>query len=561
MPQPSLRHYRALAVLLLLPACTGEAPTDGSPSHGLTLGTEGPLKLTGLAGVTLDTIVVTVRDAAGNPKGGEPVTWAGTPLSAIERLDLQTSADGRARVLWALAATTDTQRLTASAGTATLTFEGLVPLGPVRFTPSALSLWVGDAAPPIAIEARDSAGTALRHQPRWSNPAPNVVGMDGDGGLTGLAVGAVTLRIAGAPNGVPVIVTPVGTGGTIAGRAIRLDAPGSPVELTVRYQDRQGSGTGTSQSDGTWSVFVKHTIHPADTARIALVSSGTDRDAYHPSFLIVPITHLDPSLQVVLIPFRWTVRQGTHAGTVVGINADAAFRPATNRSFWSSAHGENYFFITQELWAPSALPVAVALAPRTGEPAFSAEDSLFLWSELDRMEQVMGRDLFRPAPGVLADPFPPVQDYTIHVQRALGSPVAGITRSATRWSVIDTLLPSSSFPNAISVNIADALQGEVQLPFPPSSPSWYARLLVQHEFTHALGIGHGCGWESVMEYCPEGVVQRTRELSPGDVAYFEVLDAARELERSLGTTYSLIPALYGLRVLMLGKRLLPEEGE
>ena len=91
--------------------------------------------------------------------------------------------------------------------------------------------------------------------------------------------------------------------------------------------------------------------------------------------------------------------------------------------------------------------------------------------------------------------------------------------------------------------------------------------LVQHEFMHAMGVGHGCSWPSLQSYCPSGgdyrcdgpyCGYRTDQLTKEDVAYWEVREAVSSMAREYGTRYGLVYALWGERKLRLGLEPVPD---
>lgn len=278
------------------------------------------------------------------------------------------------------------------------------------------------------------------------------------------------------------------------------------------------------------------------------------------------------TLRVLLLPSVWTVQAGVHAGTEVQIHPADGAQGLVLPSYWGftfpfDQEGREQTILDRTRWTgalvtwpPDAFPLPVALDRNASTSELTSSDSLRLWETLTRFEEVLGRDLFRaarvqdlPAPdpdrdGAIPEAVLVRVDSTLSLRgRGSGDP---LTSTWLRSENVETW--SGSSVTRLSVVSADARFGmiTVQAPDVLEDPA-----LVMHEAMHVLGVGHGCVWRSVQTYCES---LAANEPTPEDVAYLEVLEAAREREKALGTTLGILPAVLGERALERGESPIPE---
>lgn len=277
-------------------------------------------------------------------------------------------------------------------------------------------------------------------------------------------------------------------------------------------------------------------------------------------------------LRIVLLPDRWTVRAGAHAGTEVPIRPAHAASGGVLPSFWGftfpfAQDGRRQTVLDSTRWSGglvtwpgTAFPLPVALDREGSSSDLAGADSLRLWAGLDRLEAVVGRDLFHPAR--LDELSPPEPDaggivpgavvVRIDSTLVLRGRADAVPGEATWVRVEEVGSWSGSRVERLGVVSADARAGWMAFGSPAhlSDPS-----LVMHEAMHVLGVGHGCAWRSLQTYCSS---LTAGEPTADDVAHFEVLEAARALEKELDTRLGILPAVFGHRALELGLSPLPD---
>ena len=274
---------------------------------------------------------------------------------------------------------------------------------------------------------------------------------------------------------------------------------------------------------------------------------------------------------VVLLPRTWTVAEGQHAGAVVDIDPDMAADASVLPSYWGFQYPfrQDGFFQaildrtlwtgTIRTWPAGSFPLLVAIDREGSRGAsFTAADSVLLWQQLDRIEHALGRDAFRPArieeielnpasrkpQGAVLVQFDTTQSF-----QALGRP--DTDRNYTWLLGADTWQWSDNEIRRMDVASADIVGGAAIF---RSRDLLGDRQLVAHIFMHILGAGHGCSWVSVQTFCASKQVDLP---SPEDVAYLEVLEMAREMEKEFRTRWGVVAAVAGFRTVTLGLPPLP----
>lgn len=276
-------------------------------------------------------------------------------------------------------------------------------------------------------------------------------------------------------------------------------------------------------------------------------------------------------LTVLLLPARWTVRAGVHAGREVEVHPADAADASVLPSYWGftfpyQQEGRVQTVVDSTRWSGGlttwpgdAFPLPVALDREGSTSVPAPADSAALWEGLDRLEAVLGRDLFRPA---RLEELPPREpdlggavpgavlvrvDSTLEL-RGRASPVSTVATWLERAEVASW---SGSTVTRLAVASADARAGRIALRSPDAMAD---ATLVMHEAMHVLGAGHGCAWPSLQTYC-ESLAEP--EPTAEDVAHLEVLEAARAEEKRLDTFHGILPAVLGERALTRGEPPLP----
>jgi hypothetical protein len=351
----------------------------------------------------------------------------------------------------------------------------------------------------------------------------------------------------------------------IAGRVIAVGG-GDVGDLRVVWRPR-GGGPGDSVNVGADGSF---RIEPStDTPAGELLVDGAERRRFHP--FLYPL-HRDSigALDILLVPRSWTIGAGEYRGSTV----DTPLDPVVDDDV--AQLGYTYFFGRAEphadpvryrldlaAWQGDALPALVAFDRQDGDHPVTPEDSAAIWAVLDRLETVIGWDLFRPGvadpswwnapwienagyrPGVIRvvlDPgrwgalLLPTEPHAFWIQDLEGWAAGGLTAFRVEHRRLDGgVLLVGGFE---ALRLADGVV------------PWETVLM--HEALHILGVGHTCRLAST-----QGPCMRTSEPSPGDVAYMELLRETLRLAREHGTFLGTMPAVIGERRILLDRPALP----
>lgn len=267
-----------------------------------------------------------------------------------------------------------------------------------------------------------------------------------------------------------------------------------------------------------------------DSVRVVVDAAGAAGRVFHPSVVALGRGEWDEEVRMVLLPRRWTIRAGTHAGETVEVSATRGFAPTCRgcssgffRRGVPSRAGARVS--TVPAWRPGSFPLRVAFDHEYTSEAISGRDSAAFWRDVAELERDLGEHLFRPARFSESDPVEdaPEDLVLVWVERGLRS--AGL--GSVAYIGGDIGHGSVRFDNALAFTR-------------PGAPG-----LIAHEMVHTLGIGHTCAWYSVVAdvvRCPE---RRAPSATPEDVAYVQVHLAMGSLQRAHGARWGLDAALRG----------------
>lgn len=213
-------------------------------------------------------------------------------------------------------------------------------------------------------------------------------------------------------------------------------------------------------------------------------------------------------VRILLVPTRHLIDGGTHAGTVVPIDVDAALAPAWERTrYWRVARVPSDNYGTPVAWPEAFFPIPVSLRARGG---VSASDSAAFWSTARQLEMDFGRSLFEPVPDDPAE-----EDlWKIIVTVELAVSTAGMT-----FVTYDS--DGAIYEATIAIRSRALFADE---------------RLVSHELMHALGFGHSTGWYSAATAMP-GTPSRA---TASDVAYAQLLYRLRRAHTAQRVTHGLL---------------------
>lgn len=266
--------------------------------------------------------------------------------------------------------------------------------------------------------------------------------------------------------------------------------------------------------------------------QIELVVDAADVAArtHHPVLIRLRADSARREQVMVLVPRRWRIAAGTHAGQEVEISparARTAVCPGCS-AFWLRVYGTEGPIWFQS-WRSSSFPLRVAFDREYSVPRGTAPDSSVFWQIAAATEETFGQDLFRPAR--YADVQPEEDDVDPN------DVVLVLVDAQVRAAALTTVLSRAGVVEFGTMRLQRA--GPLT-----NGQGWQ---LVSHELLHALGAGHTCEWRSVLAdvtRCPQ---LRADLPTPEDVAYVQVLYRVRDLQRATGARWGLDAALEGER--------------
>jgi hypothetical protein len=261
-------------------------------------------------------------------------------------------------------------------------------------------------------------------------------------------------------------------------------------------------------------------LPPDAQADTVTLTFADDAHRFLPSIVRLPPDSLSQPVRLVLVPASWTIRAGAHAGIVIPVRLDAAFRRGGEGGSFFRLSGSNPGERRDAVsWHPDSLPLKVAFRRENRrELPISPADSAACWGVLREVERELGMTLFRPAS-----------------DRELGVGTNGIAISVNPSIGAEgfTFVSWSSgrvYDAHVSVRTRELLVDHAVL---------------AHELLHALGFGHTSAWRSVMT----SPFHRAESPTPEDVAYAQLLYAVRVAQQRERAPYGILEAWNGQRAL------------
>ena len=273
-----------------------------------------------------------------------------------------------------------------------------------------------------------------------------------------------------------------------------------------------------------------------ESLEVLVDAADAERRVYHPSLARMARIEAAREHGFVLAPRRWTVASGLYAGHAVEISPHRARTAACARcsAFWARMPGPRSPARYQG-WPAARFPLRVAFDRQSSVPAGASPDSAVFWRAAEVVEAALGMDVFRPAPYWRTVPRfeeeDPADVVLVRIDRALTT--AGLTTVVGRGGTMEYA--------ALSLQRA----GSVLEP--------RGEALVSHELMHALGVGHTCGWRSVVAEAASCPQLRASAPTAEDVAYLHLLYRVRDLQRSGAFRWGLDAAVAGERAIVLGR--------
>lgn len=271
-----------------------------------------------------------------------------------------------------------------------------------------------------------------------------------------------------------------------------------------------------TDSRGTYEAIIDSTglfvgaFSTLPTGRVTLRVFMDTAPRYHASVVTLGEGASAEPTRIVIIPTRWSIRDGTYAGREMRIDPmQATARIAGAAGFWRlTKRGRTAGRAVT--WAADSFPVRVAFRRERGDPPISTSDSLEFWTMAEALERQLGRSLFRPSS------FDEIE------AGAEGILVAVDRRMFAAGRTFITFDPVGRIYEAlVSVSRHEYL-GDSRV--------------AMHELLHAIGLGHTNAWSSVMGSSPRGVATPTAE----DIAYTQLFYAISVLQREHDAPYGIL---------------------
>jgi hypothetical protein len=250
---------------------------------------------------------------------------------------------------------------------------------------------------------------------------------------------------------------------------------------------------------------------------------------FHPSVAAVPRAEWDEEARIVLVPRRWAIASGTHAGDTVPVSMVRAFEPACRgcaSGFYGRAGARSGARAgAVPAWRPGSFPLRVAFDHEYTTETITRRDSAAFWRDVGELERDLGMHLFRPARFADTAPVDEGPDDVVLVWVESGMRAAGLGSVTYTGSNINY--------GAVRIHAARSFTE-------PAAPG-----LVAHEMVHTLGVGHTCTWHSVMADVTRCPRQRASAPTAEDVAYVQLHLAMGSLQRAHRARWGFDAALRG----------------
>jgi hypothetical protein len=191
-----------------------------------------------------------------------------------------------------------------------------------------------------------------------------------------------------------------------------------------------------------------------------------------PSYIRLRPWRLADPLNLVAVPLEWTIPSGSHAGERVALDLNQALGtdPAFFRYTGRQTLGQLWEFQIQSVTLDQ-LPLKLGFNYGLSTEAILNIDVERYWRRIEELEVAVGLDLFEPAKN----------PEEASVQVILRSGFCGPATACTG-------LPSGD----------PYLSGQAQVFHTTAEQFRDGRRIVAHELIHVLGMGHTCGWTSLM---------------------------------------------------------------
>ncbi len=485
-------------------------------------------------------LVVRVLDGSGVPLAGVRVDWrAADSAGGAVRFAGRTDRFGYARAVWMPGPRAGVQVVSAEVS----------GLPPVSFTARAAAPRL--AAPASRLAAAPPRFATLRSARSAAAAPVPVPAIDPGAPAAALRFPPASIIDSAGPPAAP-SARPV-----LAGRLYAAD-DGPLLGLEARIESPAGQVLAEAAVDGRGRFALPLPRSPAGAALLVIAGAAGAPAAYLPAVVPLPPatgggvleegganeegradqdTAVGPDpvrgtpagprreIGIVLVPRRWRITAGSYAGRDVAIELEAAFRAPCGgcSAFFPAPAAGGSENGPVRAWADTMLPLRVLLDRAGPVQPLGTADSAAFWGAAALFERTLGQRLFRPVGDEPEEGAPAGGLVLVRIDP--GQLEAGLSTTASQRGEIGAAV--------VSFRHAALLGG-------PEGGH-----LVGHELLHALGAGHTCAWRSLVadtERCPE---RYSKDATPEDVAYLELLERVKALERREAAGYGLRAAQRG----------------
>ena len=256
-----------------------------------------------------------------------------------------------------------------------------------------------------------------------------------------------------------------------------------PLRVTVRSSADPTRHAVSATADATGAFALDAPIGSWGTLDLIVDAPSGTRRLFHPL-----LTHATSDvaagllLRPLVVPESSTFTSADFGTRTIPFSTRSAFTTVctdTSNANCNSFYPTSWRSRTPELWPVTDLPVPVAFNRPASAGTITDADSIAVWQIIGKMQNDLGRPLFRPA---TLDSLTPPND-------------SGYSHGAVLISIDNTLGANAGYTNWFYDGAGNIFQARTRV---GSEQALSLSGLVTHELLHALGFHHTCAWPTVM---------------------------------------------------------------